>query len=705
MTKVELIRKVAKNVGIPDADAKIFFELFLKRISTIVEIGQSIFVKDFGYFHLIKGSIKKPVVSSKENEVSEEDVELILFSESKDLRKSDTKGLVFNIPVFDEEDYHPIDSTFSLSIGKPLIPLRGVPFDDVFIPTSGYEYRRLIESKVEKIITESDIAESVENFPTLVIDARSYNSNQVQLQWEDKDYVELNNKSEAIDKTETEIKTELSEYEKQTKELKNIAWDFGEDLSKQIEAESILDIADERINLNLNQPEKIEKSETAEEELTEFVEDINADDTSDKLNELLEGQNETNNIFEEEIIEHDILDKFEPVIEGHPDELLNEHIEEQTDEQLYDPVNELNSKSIDEIVADQFADADTDEAESEEIDNLILDAPTDKDFWKSTSKYFEPYNPGSDEDTSKEFQDARSENQEELSNNNIELDLSSEKGTEHQFEDENEEEVVLDSNQNDDETIPEIPNESQEVKMEEDTQEDKTKFEKSVEQNAVYFESAKKKNLIPFILFPLLVIGLSLALYWYLEYYKKNDVVPITKQIVLKTENAKIVQRDFDIPVTYPYLPKINETTISEDLTPIIEEPVVQKNGTADKIIEEKKTELKPETKSEIKTEVKENKKSPVVENKTPVQNTARTGTGLNVGNNIFKYGNYFVVQVASFRASSISENEASKYRNKGFNAFVEEAEIPNRGIWYRVRVGNFSTKEEAQSFANKNIR
>lgn len=58
MTKAELIRKIAKYVGVPDTDAKIFFELFLKKTSAVVEVGQSIFVKDFGYFHLIKGSIK-----------------------------------------------------------------------------------------------------------------------------------------------------------------------------------------------------------------------------------------------------------------------------------------------------------------------------------------------------------------------------------------------------------------------------------------------------------------------------------------------------------------------------------------------------------------------------------------------------------------------------------------------------------------------
>ena len=79
MNKAELIRKISKNVGVPDTDAKIFFELFLKRISAIVSVGQSIFVNDFGYFHLIKGSIKKPIFSFNDNQVLEEQVELVFF--------------------------------------------------------------------------------------------------------------------------------------------------------------------------------------------------------------------------------------------------------------------------------------------------------------------------------------------------------------------------------------------------------------------------------------------------------------------------------------------------------------------------------------------------------------------------------------------------------------------------------------------------
>ena len=398
MNKAELIRKVAKNVGVPDTDAKIFFELFLKRISALLEIGQSIFVMDFGYFHLIKGSIKKPVNSFKNNEISEEAVEFVLYSEDKDLRNSDTKGLVFNIPIFDEEDYHPIDSAFSLSIGKPLIPLRGVPFDNIYMPTSGYEYRRLIESKVEKIIAASVVTESEENFPILVIDASSYNSNQVQLKWDDKLKVDTADKKTGESELEIEVEPKLSEYEQQAKELTNIAWDFGEDLSKQIEVESILDIADERINMDSitkkesnildDTPEvenKVEELPLIQNELSseqnlpdtsESLEEVTLDQTSEKLNELLESENEQNEIYVEEVLEKIIDEKYEDDIEEIKTEVISaKNIE---DEKL-----ELTESSS------------------------LEDEISDEEFWKSTSKYFEPYKPRIEKNTEEEVEEVK----------------------------------------------------------------------------------------------------------------------------------------------------------------------------------------------------------------------------------------------------------------------------------------------------------
>jgi len=243
----------------------------------------------------------------------------------------------------------------------------------------------------------------------------------------------------------------------------------------------------------------------------------------------------------------------------------------------------------------------------------------------------------------------------------------------------------------------EIGNVIQENIVDDHIEDDRIELETADESEIEYLATVKKKNLIPFIVFPLLVIGLSIALYWYLEYYKKSEVIPKSTQIFLKLNNTKIIQRNFDIPITYPYIPKVSETSISETVTPKDEDQSIalDKNETV-------KTEP---VKTEIKSFEKEIPKQNVTETKEPVKPIIPTGKSLNVGNNIYKYGNYFVVQVAAFRSSSISENEAGKYRNKGYNAFVEAAEIPGRGTWYRVRVGNFSTKEEAQDFIKKNIR
>ena len=684
MTKTELIRKIAKNVGVPDTDAKIFFELFLKRISSVIAVGQSIFVKDFGYFHLIKGSIKKPVSGFKESEVSEEAVEFVLFSEDKDLRNSETKGLVFNIPFFDEEDYHPIDSAFSLSIGKPLIPLRGVPFDNIYMPASGYEYRRLIESKVEKIIAASEIAESEENFPTLVIDARSYNSNQVQLQWDEKSGIDTIEQQQGDSEIGTDLKPQLSEYEKQTKELKNIAWDFGEVFSKQIEAESILDIADEHISMDNSSKQKTKIAEDSikiendskelnlmQEDLSsskdlsikpETIDEITLDKSSEKLNELLESENEPAEIDEQELLTHNIVENLDDTAE-----LKND------------------------LVIDDTIDAE----KSNFIDNVpVADEISDEEFWKSTSKYFEPYKPGTEKNTDEEFEEVKS-----TIDNLGEFDSKeSDKILDEEIRDVIESKI--DFNNNDsilDESSSEIENEVQENILDENNEEAKIELEKIEEQKVEYFDPAKKRNLIPFILFPILVIGLSLTLYWYLEFYKKSEVIPVAKQIVLKTDNTKIVQRNFDIPITYPYLPKVNETSISETVTP--------KNEDQNLDFEKNEIMKTEPLNTEIKKVEKEIQKQTGTETKQTINPVIPTSKALNVGNNIYKYGNYFVVQVAAFRSSSISENEAGKYRNKGLNAFVEAAEIPGRGTWYRVRVGNFNSKEEALIFANKNIR
>lgn len=701
MTKAELIRKLAKNSGIPDQDAKIFFELLLKRISSDTKIGQSLFLNGFGYFYLIKGSIKKPVYSYNANEVSEEEIDLILFSEESDLKNSDTKGLVFSIPFSDDDDFHPIDAAFSLSIGKPLIPLRGVPFDDIYIPTSGYEYRRLIESKVDKVISNAVIAELAESFPILVIDARSYNSNQVQLKWTDTAEAETSEK--VIPDEQPVQKTELSEYEKQTQELKNIAWDFGEDLSQQIEAESILDIADEKISFDLNQKKNettqdeikqekfneentetlIEESfiEIGEKDLTKPVEislSENADtESSEKLDELL---NFNENTIEVKNEDADVIstESSEPL-------LIQSDISGNSDELLIDEIQ------IDEIQIDGIQNDDTSEQTIEITETP--DSDEDKQFWENTSKYFETYIPNKSQGESKEDEAAASSDNEIINEDHNHSEEIKEDTYPELSEAENESDSNLqeETNRNDISDVESI-------------EEDEEAVKEQTEQKAEYYEPVEKKNYLPFIIFPLIVIVLSLALYWYLEFFQKKEIPVKNVNISLNTANTTVIKRDYDIPVSTPYPLQTEGTTLNQNAA--TSEEVVKEDVKKEDVVINEQIDKQPEVKIE-KKEVKPEPPAKIPDIK-PLSSTTTTLTkpkALNVGNNIFKYGDYFVVQVASFRASSISENEAGKYRNKGYNAFVETAEIQGRGTWYRVRVGNFSTKEEAQNFINKNIR
>jgi len=59
-----------------------------------------------------------------------------------------------------------------------------------------------------------------------------------------------------------------------------------------------------------------------------------------------------------------------------------------------------------------------------------------------------------------------------------------------------------------------------------------------------------------------------------------------------------------------------------------------------------------------------------------------------------------YTVNVASFEQRMRAERLTKELEKKGYKAFVEEAAIPKKGTWYRVAVGRFSSRGEAQTFA-----
>ncbi|MBK7630195.1 MAG: OmpA family protein [Ignavibacteriales bacterium] len=73
------------------------------------------------------------------------------------------------------------------------------------------------------------------------------------------------------------------------------------------------------------------------------------------------------------------------------------------------------------------------------------------------------------------------------------------------------------------------------------------------------------------------------------------------------------------------------------------------------------------------------------------------------VGQMIFSDGNMYCVQVSSWRTSEKAENEAKRLQSKGFNSFIEIADIKELdGRWYRVRIGYFNSLNEANKIRER---
>lgn len=61
-----------------------------------------------------------------------------------------------------------------------------------------------------------------------------------------------------------------------------------------------------------------------------------------------------------------------------------------------------------------------------------------------------------------------------------------------------------------------------------------------------------------------------------------------------------------------------------------------------------------------------------------------------------------FTVQVSSFQERGRADGLVEQLRAKSFAAYTMPSEVPGKGTWYRVRVGQFTTREAAEAVAAK---
>ncbi len=152
---------------------------------------------------------------------------------------------------------------------------------------------------------------------------------------------------------------------------------------------------------------------------------------------------------------------------------------------------------------------------------------------------------------------------------------------------------------------------------------------------------------------------------------------------------------------------KLSSETVSDEMNDFprtATAPVPIKDATDKQILETIKKES-----AKIDNSKKTTKAQPAKGNKTNAENKNndlyQTSTGeTKINNRIFYDGKNYSLQISSWPSRTRAEDEVKRLRGLGFNAFIIEANLPQKGgKWFRVRVGPFRSEKETNDFMKSN--
>ncbi|MFO7448160.1 MAG: SPOR domain-containing protein [Ignavibacteriaceae bacterium] len=588
MTKAELIRKLARKNGVPDSEAKVFFEIFLQHLSSLLAPGEAINIDDLGFFQLRKGKIKNSNPPADKENKAEVYSDLIICTPTQ--KESDNSGemLIFNVPAVKTMSYNVVDSYFSLSAGKPIIPLRGVKNTEFFIPPSGTELRRLLETKVDNLVSQSEVVKNYKKGNEyLFISPESYNADQFEINW-----------------------GEFSDKQKETEEtgIESIPWDFGEDISKQIEEESILDIEkDESLPPIVNESVSWDfGSEYLEDHIT----------SPDEQKKLQDSDEQPKN-----------FKRVKSFTKEHPSQ-KSPGLITRSEENLSWSFGEAGEKKPEETNDDQFYKK-----------HYVEPVPDEKGFTEVINK--------------RKTYDIELSNRDQARLDSI-IKEELQKGEE-----------------------PDSEDVSSGFYKEEKQPEPKKETISSSSYKKEYY--SRRRSTPVFIIALFVISAVAAALFIFLKESTQLNVKEGEHQaLIAKPSVPTVIDRNYDVPVTYPYQKRENLSGISLP-TAKVSEPVPQKQITAGNEVEN----VTPKS----------------VTRSSPEAVTRPSSGSVKLKNNLYREGNTYTVQISSWKSKSKAEAEVQKLRNKNLDAFVERAEVPGKGFWYRVKIGNIKTQAEAEKY------
>jgi len=592
MTKAEIIRKLAKRVGVQDLDAKIFFEVFLRKVSQQLNPGETIKIKNFGYFQMRIGKINNTSAGNP----APLSADLIIFYPLQKDKYESTEYLIFNFPGKKEEEYNVIDSYFSLSFGKPVIPLKDANISEYFIPPTGNGLRRLFDSKADKLLQEVEVVENfTKEVEILLIDPELIDPDQMEINWD-----EINDKPVSPEKI-------ISGKEPGSLNESNaFSWEFGEELEKQIEEEALLDTENEE---NL------------------FVDYNDLKNISWDFGENLGGQEESIQSTVDKWISKGKESPVQDEVKNEPDEF----------QRVKSSISDFNIDHKNSVPDDHVSTEDSDLLKSI---NEELNEEGFAEIKHHPHNY--QFDPGIFE----------------KSDNDIDIPEIENDGNKY----DNEENIKSEPELTPSDTIP-----------------------LRTERTSGY---SKRKGLGLYVIFALIIV-LSGTVFLYIKfvhpYYSGNKKVADYKVSAYNTPPV-IIERDYEIPVTYPYT---KDSSVVSAFDPIDKSVFDQ--------LETKKNNNSLGTNLQDQT----NTNVPVIQPAQTNINNNVNSSAVRVKDFIYKSGDKFLVQISAWSSEKNALKHASYLKGRGYQTEIVKANL-NNGIWYRVRVINFNSENEAEKFYNK---
>ena len=228
----------------------------------------------------------------------------------------------------------------------------------------------------------------------------------------------------------------------------------------------------------------------------------------------------------------------------------------------------------------------------------------------------------------------------------------------------------------------------------------------------------RRRKIISLVTFLFIIASIFGVAYFVIQsgiLFSSNESESVVN--VKRPPSVEVIERNDLIPVSYPYDKQSEQSIVngvSTDAFKVDNKIEGNKKEENKKVAETKSPNQKNEIKKEETPDVSIKKPEVIPDNNPEVVNVkitppplvvepteTKTESSGNTANTILRYKDYFVVQVGIYSSYSLADSEAENFRNMGYNAIVETAQIGGE-TKYRLRVGDFTSFQQADRFSRK---